>query len=154
MGRTVSLHGSDWTILGDRPGYARRERLLREALGASRIGATVYELEPGCRMFPYHYHHAEEEWLLVVAGEPTVRMPDGERRLAPWDVLAFPRGEAGAHEVRNEGETTAHVLMLSTLADVEVCVYPDSGKIGARAAPGARLMNRPEANLDYFDGEP
>jgi hypothetical protein len=40
-----------------------------------------------------------------------------------------------------------------------VCVYPDSGKVGVFAGwsrkDGQRvqLINRPEANLDYWDGE-
>jgi hypothetical protein len=50
-------------------------------------------------------------------------------------------------------------VILSTASDPEVCVYPDSGKVGVFAGwsrtDGQRvqLMNRPEANLDYFEGE-
>jgi hypothetical protein len=46
--------------------------------------------------------------------------------------------------------------MISTMEAVEVAVFPDSGKTFARANRGAgsvSLMNREEANLDYFDGE-
>jgi hypothetical protein len=49
--------------------------------------------------------------------------------------------------------------MFSTTSDPEVCVYPESGKVGVYAgwsrADGSRvtLLNRPEANLDYWDGE-
>ena len=49
--------------------------------------------------------------------------------------------------------------MLSTLSDPEICVYPDSEKVGASAgfsrSDGARvrLLNREAANLQYFDGE-
>ena len=79
--------------------------------------------------------------------------------LEAWDVAAFPRGEAGAHEVRNDTDATVRVVMLSTVADPEVCVYPDSGKVGAFAGSTrkdgqrVKLMNRPEANLDYWEGE-
>ena len=31
--------------------------------------------------FPYHYEYGAEEWLLVVAGRPTLRAPDGEHEL-------------------------------------------------------------------------
>jgi len=47
--------------------------------------------------------------------------------------------------------------MLSTLSNPEICVYPDSGKIGAwhmgEDGTLTGLRNRPEANIEYFDGE-
>ena len=135
------------------------ERRLGDELGATLWGGTIYDLAPGKRVCPYHWHFGEEEWLLVVAGAPTLRTPSGERVLEPWDIVAFVRGEAGAHEVRNDTGEPARVVMLSTLSDPEVCVYPDSGKVGAFAGISredgqrVRLMNRPEANLDYWEGE-
>ena len=119
----------------------------------------MYELAPGKKVCPYHWHFGEEEWLLVVAGSPTLRTRTGERTLRPWDVAVFARGEAGAHEVRNDTDAPARVVMLSTASDPEVCVYPDSGKVGVFAGwsrkdgQKVQLINRPEANLDYWDGE-
>ena len=61
--------------------------------------------------------------------------------------------------MRNDGDDVARVLMLSSLSDPEVCVYPDSGKIGASGGWSRSddvrvgLRNRPEANLEYYDGE-
>ena len=148
----VNVYDDAWSDGTERDGYRSRERSLREELGATRIGATVYELEPGSRICPYHWHVAEEEWLLVLDGDVAVRTPEGERPLARGDVLVFRRGPDGAHHVRNSGAAPARVLMLSNRAEVEICVYPDSGKIGASGG-GVRLLNRPEANLDYWDGE-
>jgi uncharacterized cupin superfamily protein len=114
---------------------------------------------PGKKLCPYHWHFGEEEWLLVVSGTPTLRTPDGERVLRPWDVAVFVTGETGAHEVRNDTEADVRVVMLSSVADPEVCVYPDSGKVGVFAGWSrkdgmqVKLVNRPEANLDYWDGE-
>jgi len=136
------------------------ERMLGGLLGTTQWGGTVYEVAAGRTMWPYHWHVGEEEWLLVLAGTPTLRTPDGERVLRPWDLAVFRRGPEGAHQVRNDGDEVARVLMLSTLSDPEICVYPDSGKIGASGGrslqDGARvrLRNRPEANLEYYDGEP
>ena len=105
----------------------------------------MYELAPG-EESPYHWHFGEEEWLLVVDGAPTLRTPDGERVLRAWDVAVFPRGEAGAHQVRNDGAEPARVFFLSTVSDPDVRVYPDSGKVAVTAgrsrpgrAAGARL---------------
>jgi uncharacterized cupin superfamily protein len=135
------------------------ERRFGEELGAILWGGTVYELAPGKKVCAYHWHFGEEEWLLVVSGTPTLRTPSGERKLRPWDVAVFVRGEAGAHEVRNDTGEPVCIAMLSTASDPEVCVYPDSGKVGVFAGSSrkdgqkVKLVNRPEANLDYWDGE-
>jgi uncharacterized cupin superfamily protein len=73
-------------------GFRWRGTRVGDRLGSLRIGASVYELADGERTFPYHYHHGVEEWLYVVAGQPTVRTPAGERRLAPGDMTCFPAG--------------------------------------------------------------
>jgi uncharacterized cupin superfamily protein len=94
---------------GFRPGMLR----FGPMLGASQMGASVYELPPGEAICPYHYEYGEEEWLLVLEGRPSVRHPDGTDRLEPWDVVCFPRGPEGAHAVRNETEgarARPHVL--------------------------------------------
>jgi uncharacterized cupin superfamily protein len=104
-----------------------------EHLGATLWGGTLYELGPGERMCAYHWHFAEEEWLIVVTGSPTLRTPEDERVLRPWDVAVFRRGPEGAHEVRNDTGEPARVVMLSTASDPEVCVYPDTGEVGVAA---------------------
>src|SRR5262249_46341894 len=69
-------------------------------LGAELWGGSLYELAPG-QQSAYHWQGGEEEWLLVLAGAVTLRTPEGEQVLRPWDLAAFPRGAAGAHQVRN-----------------------------------------------------
>jgi len=101
-------------------------------LAATMWGATVYVLPPGERS-PYHWHYGEEEWLVVLEGAPTLRTPDGERVLRPWDIAVFPRGEAGAHQLRNDTEQPVRAVFFSTVSDPEVCVYPDEGRTGVIA---------------------
>ena len=77
----------------ERPeGWPLRAARVGDVLGATRIGGSVYELGDGRQTFPYHYHHGVEEWLVVISGEPTLRTPDGERRLEPGDTVCFPSG--------------------------------------------------------------
>lgn len=156
--RIVNLFADDWRPGEQREGYASRERRLGALLGAEKMGATLYELGPGERICPYHFEFAEEEWLLVLSGTPTIRTPEGEQTLRAWDVVAFLRGPRGAHEVRNDADQALVVMMLSTLEPLGVVVYPDSGKVSAYAQPIGegelvQIRNRPEANLDYWDGE-
>ena len=56
------------------------------------MGATVYELQEGQSVCPYHYEYGCEEWAIVLRGRPTLRHPDGEDVLEPGDVVCFPEG--------------------------------------------------------------
>jgi uncharacterized cupin superfamily protein len=152
--KVFNLHGDEWDRGEDRAGWRSRDAWVGRRIGAELIGGSLYELERGERLFPYHTHEANEEWLLVVRGRPTLRTPEGEHELSEGDVVAFPRGEAGLHQVRNRTDAAIRVLMLSTLTMPEVVHYPDSGKFGVRNAKGERvMMTRPGAILDYWDGE-
>lgn len=135
---------------GFRAGMAR----LGGLLGAKETGISVYELPPGQSICPYHYECGEEEWLLVLSGNPTLRSPDGEERLAPWDVACFPRGPEGAHAVRNETAETARVLMFSTVVTPTATVYPDSDKVGIWTGDKETdVLVRRSSRVGYYDGE-
>ena len=148
----VNVHGGEWDGANDRDGWRARR------LGAEKLGATLYEIEPGQRTFPYHWHNAIEEMCIVLAGEPTLRDPAGERRLKAGDVAVFCCGERGAHQLRNDTSEPVRVLMVSTQADLEIAVYPDSDKVGvsARGMGGGdpiRMLVQGTPDVGYYDGE-
>ena len=97
-------------------------------LGAERLDATVVDLEPGAGGELYHYAYGREEWLLVLAGTPTLRHPQGEDQLEPGDLVCLPEGPAGAHGLVNRGESVARALFLSTTDLPAAVCYPDSGR--------------------------
>ena len=92
---------------------------LTERLGASVIGATVYEMRAGEKLGPYHFHHGVEEWLYVASGTPRLRDPDGERALEAGELVAFPSGPAGAHTVHGPGRVVMFSATLYELAPDE-----------------------------------
>ena len=152
--KIFNLHGDEWDGGEERKGWRMKEASVRERVGAELIGGSLYELEPGDRLWPYHTHHANEEWLLVVRGTPTLRTAEGEQDLNEGDVVCFVRGKDGAHQVSNRTDSPIRVLMLSTLIAPDIVVYLDSGKIGARSVAGERiLLSRPGPILDYWEGE-
>ena len=138
----------------------RRARVGRQA-GAVRLGASVYEIPPGEATFPYHWHAANEEMLFVISGRPSVRTEDGWQELEPGDVVAFPGGERGAHQVANHGPGPARVLVVSTMLAPDTVRYPDSGKVMiAERPPGAAgggdalfAAFRVDEATDYWEGE-
>jgi uncharacterized cupin superfamily protein len=98
------------------------------ALGSTATLMFIYDVDPGQRQSPYHYEY-EEEWLLVVDGTLVVRAPDGEHTIERGDLVRFPPGPAGAHELVNRSESPARALMFSSSRSPAISVYPDSGTI-------------------------
>ncbi len=138
----------------DPDGYRAGMDRIGPKIGASQLGVSIYELPAGQSICPYHYEYPEEEWLVVLEGQVTLRTPEGEEELEAGATVCFPSGPSGAHKVTNRVGDTARVLMLSTKPAVSVAVYPDSGKLLATTGnPEDRLMARQESAVDYYDGE-
>jgi len=102
---------------------------LRLDRAEAGLRASVWELQPGASQFVYHFHHGSDELLVVLRGTPTVRMHDGDRALREGDVVSFPRGPAGGHQIRNDGGDVARVLIVSSNASPDVAEYPETGKV-------------------------
>jgi uncharacterized cupin superfamily protein len=102
---------------------------VARALGSKATLMFIFDVGPGQRQSPYHYEY-DEEWLLVVDGSLVLRTPDGEHALERGDLVCFPAGPAGAHQLINRSESPARTLMFSSSRAPAVSVYPDSDKIG------------------------
>lgn len=137
---------------GGPEGFSGRAAVIGKAIGAEHLAGQLIVLEPGDRPFPYHWEAGQEEWLLVLGGEPSVRTPDGEYALRPGDVVCFPVGPAGAHAVSNPGSAPARLIIFSNRSTPNVVVYPDSGKVGVRA-PDVRGNFLTNDAVDYWEGE-
>jgi uncharacterized cupin superfamily protein len=144
----VNLHDVDRGEESDRDGFRFFGRSVGGPLGAERVGCALYDLPPGQQLWPYHYHLGNEEWAVVVDGEPSVRTPEGERELHPGDIVAFPEGEEGAHTFLNHSDEDARIALFSTLNPSTLPVYPDSGKVAAKGK-----CFRLEDAVDYWEGE-
>jgi len=141
----------------DQPGFrCRRARVGRQA-GAERLGASVWEVPPGQAAYPYHFHYVEEELLFVLSGRPSLRTPEGWRDLGPGETVAFTVGEGGAHQLVNRGEQPVRLLVVSPNGAPDICVYPDSDKVGVyervSQGGGLRELYRRSDAVDYYDGE-
>jgi uncharacterized cupin superfamily protein len=138
-------------------GFTRRRARIGRQLGAERLGLSMFEVEPGQAAYPYHYHLGEEELLVILEGRPSMRTSDGWQELEPGEVLSYPAGEEGAHQLVNRGGETVRFLAISTSGMPDVVLYPDSGKLGAfeRRPEGGGLyeLYRRSDAVDYLDGE-
>jgi len=125
----TNVHEPEFEVLGDHPGFRYRRARLGYQAGCERLGVSLWELPPGEATL-YGYHYANEEMALVLAGRPNMRTPEGWRELREGDLVSFPVGERGSHQFLNRTDAPVRILMFSEMIGPEVCVYPDSGKIG------------------------
>lgn len=134
----------DWTET-DRDDTGFRRKQLGVAAGGEELGCSLYELRPGQRSWPYHYHTGNEEALYVLSGTGILRLDGRSHEIQPGHYAALPADGSGAHRVVNDGDEPLRYLMISTMNEPDVTVYPDTDKVGVfvGAAPGGDADERP-----------
>ncbi len=120
---------------------------------AEKTGVSIYEIPPKQSAYPYHYHHKNEEVFYIISGEGLLKTPEGERTVKAGDLLFFPANEKGAHKLTNASDTENLIYLdVDVVHDLDVAVYPDSGKIGVWGKNVNRIY-RVEDDVDYYAGE-
>ena len=153
---SANIHRPDFDEPREAEGFTcSRSRIGRQA-GTVKLGASLWELPPGEAAYPYHWHIAEEELVIVLSGRPSLRTPDGWRELEDGEVVAFRVGEEGAHQIQNRTGEPVRFLALSN-QQPDIVVYPESGKVGVFGrepdGSGLRAMFRLDDSVDYYEGE-
>jgi uncharacterized cupin superfamily protein len=152
--RLVNLLELELSTDPDLPeGHRFNGETLTEQFGAKATGMGIYELAPGEASWPYHFEVSEEEWLIVISGELTLRTPDGELVLHTGDVACFPAGASGGHAVRNHSDAPVRYAMPSTNAPYGgATIYADSGKFNVYG-PGFRHRGFLGEAVPYWEGD-
>ena len=114
----------------------RNKRTLGDALGLTRFGVNLVELEPGSWSSQRHWHSAEDEFVYVVSGEITLISDAGRQVLGAGMVAGFPAGKADGHHLVNESDQTAVYLEVGDRSDEDEVRYPDIDMVLTRRAEG------------------
>jgi uncharacterized cupin superfamily protein len=153
---TVNVFDDEWeNSYPEAEGYRANYKRVK----AGDLALGVYELFPGQTQCPYHFHHGNDELLVVLKGRPTLRTPDGELNLESGDAVPFPAGPAGAHQIVNRSDEPTRYAIAARHVSPEIVEYPDSGKLAAmsygESQRGERLwtIHRLDDAVDFFDGE-
>ncbi|WP_291296754.1 cupin domain-containing protein [Elioraea sp.] len=116
----------------------RTFRRLGDAFGLTQFGVNLVRLAPGAASALRHAHSAEDEFVLVTEGTPTLITHDGEQALAPGMVAGFPAGTGDAHHLVNRTEADVVFLVVGTKAhERDVVTYPDDD-LRVEPSPGGR----------------
>ena len=148
MNRTSLLECEEQNV--QQGGFVFRRKRLGAAAGAKGIGVSWFELPPGKKAFPFHFHLANEEAMFVLEGEGVLRLGEEEHALRSGDYVAFPPGPP-AHQVFNRSQAPLRFLAFSTMLEPEVAVYPDSKKVGLLARRQGMVSVHKQADaVDYY----
>jgi len=108
------------------------------------------QLNSGQYSFPYHFHRNAEELITVISGSMTLRSPRGLEIVEAGDIVFFEMGESGAHQFYSHGTEPCNYLDIRTFYGIDVCEYPDSGKINI--LPAMDIFEK-SSKVGYFKGE-
>jgi uncharacterized cupin superfamily protein len=129
------------------------KHLTYAAVGETyHVGMLIEAPASGRRLAPRHYHMLEEEHALILEGQVTLLLGDERFELKPGDYVCFPAGQKVGHSFMNSGADPCRYLMIGERNPNDVCVYPDSNKMGVNAL-------RMKGTFDmlgvrgYWDGE-
>nr|WP_243425556.1 cupin domain-containing protein [Clostridium paridis] len=111
---------------------------------------NVRFLDPGKYSYPYHFHRNSEELFVILSGTVTLRIPDEFLILNEGDIVFFKMGPSGAHQLYNHTTEPCKFLDIRTVFGLDVCEYPDSGKINI--LPYEEIYES-SAKVDYYKGE-
>jgi uncharacterized cupin superfamily protein len=148
----IAIESVPWTEWSEGVRFGSRYRVLSDTRKDGRkIGVSYEELPPGKQSVPFHYHMVEEEHIIALEGEATLRLGEDRHTIKAGDYVGFPAGQRAGHCLINEGDAPFRFIMIGDRAENETCVYPDSGKIMIYNL--GRHIVREAASLDYWDGE-
>jgi len=152
----VNIHRPVFDEPREYPGFSCLRARIGRQVGTEKTGLSLFEVPPGEAAYPYHWHLAEEEVVVVVAGRPSLRTPDGWRELEPGDVVSFLVGEQGAHQLVNRTAETVRFLAFSNQSP-DIIIRPDSQTLGVAerrpAGGGLAYYFRISDAIGYIEGE-
>lgn len=161
MNNKISIKDIEWQE-STQGNFSSYRKPLGAKAGGKMLGASLYKLLPGKKAFPFHCHYANEEAILVLDGNGTLRINDKEISIHENDYIALPCGREHAHQITNTSNESLTYLCLSTMIEPDVMEYPDSEKLGVmRGSPPGGEKNqqsykgfyRKNSAVSYYDGE-
>ena len=118
--------GTSYPLEFDKPCAGRRVERLSLAGGLTQFGAYRVTLPPNCWASQRHKHSAEDEFVYVLNGHPTLIDDSGETVLSPGDSCAHPAGDGNAHHLINKtGEDVTYIIVGTHSPETDHCQYPD-----------------------------
>ena len=133
------------------PDFSWKASMPLEKISKSKyLHFDIKSLFPGKFSYPYHFHRNAEELFIILEGQGTLRSPEGFQTVSKGDIIFFEEGPEGTHQLYNHGDGQLIYVDIRTKANVDVCEYPDSGKINI--LPAMDIFEE-TSKVSYYSGE-
>jgi uncharacterized cupin superfamily protein len=157
--RIVNVDALPLKDVGDGGRFAARIGRAGPIIGSTGLGCSLTVVPPGKRAWPFHRHHVNHELCYIISGEGECRIGEQALPVKAGDLIASPAG-GEPHQLVNTSSEELRYLAFSTMQEVDIVEYPDSGKVGAAAGvknsdfatATFKAMGR-IAPAGYYDGE-
>lgn len=120
----------------------RVKRPLGDLFGLGNFGVNIVQLRPGARSALRHAHSHQDEFVYIVAGEPTLVTDAGETRLKPGMCAGFRAGTGNAHHLLNRSPDDVIYLEVGDRSTGDEVTYPDDDIAARLGADGKRRYER------------
>jgi uncharacterized cupin superfamily protein len=120
----------------------RVKRPLGEVFGLRNFGVNLTRLPPGAKSSLRHAHAAQDEFVYVLEGTPTLVTDAGETLLSPGMCAGFPAGTGDAHHLVNRSGADAVYLEIGDRTRPDAVAYPDDDLRGTHDADGTWVYTR------------
>ena len=120
----------------------RTKRRLGEVFGLSNFGVNLTTLAPGGSSALRHAHTRQDEFIYVLAGNPTLHTDAGTEQLAPGMCAGFKAGTGNAHRVLNETDAEVCYLEIGDRSAGDEAFYPDDDLTAVAVDGGWRFLHK------------
>ena len=103
----------------------RRSVRLGDTVGLTQFGANLTILEPNAKSSLRHWHHNQDEFVVVTQGTVTLVDDNGETEMTVGQCAGFPAGDTNGHQFINKSTTQACFVVIGTRTPTETAVYSD-----------------------------
>jgi uncharacterized cupin superfamily protein len=103
----------------------REKRRLGDHFGLTRYGINLCRIKPGSVSSMRHCHSAQDEFVYVLEGSPTLVTNAGAMALSPGMCAGFKAGSGDAHHLRNDSSSEVWYLEIGDRSVGDLVVYPD-----------------------------
>ena len=152
--RPVAIHAAETPPRARATGYpadlatrvaGRDKRPLGDVFGLTVFGVNLTRLAPGAWSALHHRHGAQDEFIYVLQGTPTLITDAGETQLAPGMCAGFP-ANGSAHHVENRSAADVVILEVGDRGAGDSVVYPNDDLAAVMGADGKWRYTRKDGS--------
>lgn len=145
-----TLTGTTYPSEYNAPCQTRHLKPLGDAGGLTQFGAHLVTLPPGCWASQRHAHSAEDEFIYILSGHPTLIDNFGETPLAPGDACTHKAGDDNPHHLVNQTDGDVTCLVIGTRNPSKDNVdYPDADMMIRANGKPMRVLTRKDGKTSF-----